>query len=292
MYLSFFNFKEDPFRITPDPRFLFLSRQHEEAIGSLHYGINERKGFIAVIGDVGTGKTTICRALLSKLDKNIDTSLILNPMLSVQELLEAINEDFGNRSATSDSIKGQIDALNKFLLRRLRWNKNAVVIIDEAQNLSVEALEMVRMLSNLETDNKKLLQIMLVGQPELHRKLQMPELRQLNQRISVRYFLGALNYLEASSYIAHRVSVAGGAGFVRFDDASMRKIYDYSKGVPRLINIICDRALLTAYAERKRLIDKQVVRTSISDVEGRTNAKGFASIDGGAKKWWNWVMYS
>ena len=289
MYLNFFNFNEEPFRITPDPKFLFMSRQHEEAIESILFGIHQRKGFMAIIGDVGTGKTTICRALLAKLGKDIDTSVILNPMMSVYELLEAINDDFGNRVATSETIKGQLDVLNKFMLRRLRWKKNSVVIIDEAQNLSVEALEMVRMLSNLETDDKKLLQILLIGQPELHFKLSKPDLRQLNQRINIRYFLGSLDMDETYRYIGHRIKIAGGSGFVQFEDRAIKGIYEYSRGVPRLINIICDRALLSTYAERKRLIDKQIVKNSIADIEGKSNATGMSEINKHRNKLVRWL---
>ncbi len=274
MYLNFFRLKEEPFNMTPDPRFMFLSRQHEEALESLLYGIEHRKGFMAIIGGIGTGKTTICRTLINRLDDNVDTSVIFNPMLSVVELLAAINEDFGNKSGADDTVKGQLDALNKFLLRRLRWNKNAVVIIDEAQHLSFESFEMLRMLSNLETENKKLLQIIFLGQPELLEKLKSPELAQLSQRISVRYLLGALNYDETCNYVAHRLSIAGADASLKFEAGAMKKVFEVSGGVPRVINKLCDRTLLTAYAERKLVVDKKMVKRANLDMEGLLNPNG------------------
>lgn len=274
MYLNFFHFKEEPFNNTPDPRFLFLSRQHEEAIESILYGINNRKGFMAVIGDIGTGKTTLCRALINRLDEKIDTSVIFNPMLSVLEILKSINDDFGNANAVDDTVKGQIDALNAFLLRRLRWKKNAVVIVDEAQHLSFEAFEMLRMLSNLETENQKLLQFVFLGQPELELKLKSESLRQLNQRIAIRYLLGSLSFVETVEYIKHRLAISGGEGYIRFDESSLKAIFEYTKGVPRVINTICDRSLLETYAERQNLVTKKIVRHAIDDIEGVANIAG------------------
>jgi len=274
MYLNFYHFREEPFNNTPDPRFLFLSRQHEEAIASLVYGIQNRKGFMAVIGDIGTGKTTLCRALIGRLDDNVDTSVIFNPLLSVLELLKAINDDFGNPTAADDTVKGQIDALNKFLLRRLRYKKNAVVVIDEAQHLAVDSLEMLRMLSNLETENQKLVQFVFLGQPELEAKLKSEELRQLNQRMAIRYLLGALNFSETCEYIKHRLSIAGGEGYIQFEEKALSLIFEYSKGVPRVINLICDRALLEAYAERKQLVTKKTIKLAIGDIEGTSNIAG------------------
>lgn len=270
MYLNYFHFKEEPFNNTPDPRFLFLSRQHEEALASLIYGVTERKGFMTLIGDIGAGKTTICRALISRLDHSVDTSIIFNPMLSVHELLEAINDDFGNKKARGQkTVKGQIDALNDFLLKRLKLKKNAVVLIDEAQHLSIDAFEMLRMLSNLETENQKLLQIIFVGQKELEDKLSKNELVQLNQRIGIRYLLGRLSEKETAEYILHRLGMAGGEGYVRFDEGAFKVIFEGSGGVPRLINTICDRALLEGYAEQRRVITKKMVRAAIDDINGR-----------------------
>jgi general secretion pathway protein A len=235
---------------------------------------------MAVIGDIGTGKTTLCRALGNKLDSNVDTSVIFNPMLSVIELLKAINDDFGNPRSLDDTVKGQIDALNEFLLRRLRWKKNAVVIVDEAQHLSVEALEMLRLLSNLETENKKLLQFVFLGQKELEIKLRSGELRQLNQRISIRYLLGALNYSEMIKYITHRVMIAGGQGSVQFEEKAAWEIFCYSDGVPRVINCLCDRALLLAYADKTKFITKKIVKRAMADIEGLSNVAGVKSLSG------------
>ncbi len=269
MYLNYYSFREEPFNITPDPNFYFLSSQHEAAIESLLYGIESRRGFMTLIGDVGTGKTTTCRALLNRLPNNIDTSLIFNPMLSILELLQSINDDFGNRDAVKDTVKGQIDALNKFLLRRLRWKKNAVVIIDEAQNLSVEAMEMMRLLSNLETDNKKLLQIIFIGQNELIEKLKAPDLRQLNQRIIIRCYLTPLSYADLVRYVEHRLDKASfsGQASVKFAQKSLQKIYDYCQGVPRLANLLCDRLLMEAFAEKTNLITVNMVKNAIVDLE-------------------------
>jgi general secretion pathway protein A len=290
MYLEYFKLTDEPFKITPDSKYFFLSRQHEEVLEALLYGINQRKGFMAVVGGIGTGKTTVCRALVNRLDKSIDTSVILNPMLSVYELLEAINDDFGNRAAVKDTIKGQIDALNEFMLRRLRFNKNAVVIIDEAQALSIEAMEMLRLLSNLETEDKKLLQIIFLGQPELETKFKSTELKQLDQRIGIRYFLGPLDYVETCSYIIHRITMAGGGnGHLQFDQKSVRKIYEYTEGVPRRINILCDRALLTAFAEKSSLITSRIVRQAIRDIEGTANPLYNTVMSGKKRPWFNWL---
>ncbi|MBU0506083.1 MAG: AAA family ATPase [bacterium] len=274
MYLNYFHLREEPFNNTPDPRFLYLSRQHEEALESLLYGIRERKGFMAVIGEIGTGKTTLCRTLITRLDSQVDTSVIFNPMLSVSELLMAINDDFGNRRTSQTSVKAQIDSLNRFLLGRLKQNKNAVVIVDEAQHLTTEALEMLRMLSNLETANKKLLQIIFLGQIELNDKLGSPELKQLNQRIAIRYLLGPLTYPETCDYIVHRLSLVTKDLPIQFEERAMKHIYKYSRGIPRLINTLCDRALLDAYACRKPFVTKKMISRVKADVDGVLNTSG------------------
>lgn len=274
MYLQYFNLKEEPFNITPDPRFLFGTEQHEAAIESLCYGISERKGFALLTGEIGTGKTTLCRAVLSRVENNTDVSIIVNPLLSVSGLLRAINDDFGNNVA-SERVEDQLAGLQKFLLERANSDRNAMVMIDEAQNLSIEALEMTRLLSNLETDRRKLLQIVLVGQPELEKTLQSYNLRQLNQRISVRQRLGSLNPRQLREYVFHRISIAGGGGHLYFEPEAIRRIHKHTQGFPRLANILCDRVLLAAYARRTRYIDKKIVNEAIADLDGNN-----------PKAWW------
>lgn len=274
MYSRYFNLREEPFSMTPDPRFLYLSVQHEAAIESLLYGIRQRKGFMTLTGEVGTGKTTICRELINRLNDDVEIAVILNPLLSVFGLLKAINTDFDNpeRGAT---VEDQLESLHRFLLKRAQKGRNAAVLIDESQNLSIEALEMVRLLSNLETDSQKLLQIILVGQPELETTLQSHRLRQLNQRISIRYRLSSLNLDETRKYIMHRLLCAGGDGQVNFENSAIQRLHSCSGGFPRLINILCDRSLLEAYARRVRTVNKSVVRGAVKDV-------GLQSLD----SWW------
>jgi general secretion pathway protein A len=276
MYLSFYNLRTEPFNMTPDPRFLFLSRHHEIALASLIYGIQFRKGFIALTGEVGTGKSTLCRALVSKMKKDVDFSVVLNPLLSVEGMLKAINQDFGN-PIDSRSMDGQIEGLNQFLLQKLAKGRNAALLIDEAHTLSVQALEALRILSNLETDQSKLVQILLVGQPELEAKLTQTELRQLNQRISIRCRLEPLGATETRTYVYHRLSVAGGQGSVSFgkrcvvfEDPALEFLYKISQGVPRLINLYCDRALLQAFAQRQRVVTKAMMQEARKDVDGVT----------------------
>jgi len=277
MYEPFFNLKEEPFGMTPNPRFLFLSRKHEEALVSLSYGIEKRKGFILITGEIGTGKTTICRALLNRL-KDVDSALILNPAITEGGLLSAIIDDFGLTSGRS--IKEKIDTLNRFLLERREAGRNAVVIIDESQHLSLKALEMVRLLSNLETEREKLLQIVFMGQPELRKKLESYELRQLNQRIVVRYHLNPLDCGETFDYILHRLKVAGcPEGFLTFTDRAVDRVFRHTGGYPRLINILCDRVLTAAYVENKKVVDKKMVLKAIKDIKGNEpsarNIRGF-----------------
>lgn len=266
VYEKFFYLKENPFNITPDPRFLYLSKKHQEALDLLFFGVTERKGFLMLSGEVGTGKTTISRALLDRLNSKVRSALMLNPLLSDIELLMAINEDFGLK-AGSPSLKEQLDVLNSFLVELSRHGGNAVVIIDEAQNLSPKALEMIRLLSNLETEKMKLLQIVLVGQPELRDKLKLPELRQLNQRIVVRYHLGSLNFEETKAYIFKRLAIAGGKGNIKFAVAALKSIYEASSGIPRLINIICDRALTAAFVAETRVIDSEIEKKAIDELD-------------------------
>lgn len=259
MYEEYFGLKERPFSLTPDPRFLFLSTKHRGALDHLAYGISRREGFLAITGDIGTGKTTICRALLERLDPGVETALILNPLLQEEELLEAILQDFGIEPPARVTRRTLIDRLNLFLLEQARDGRGAILIIDEAQNLPAPVLEQIRILSNLETNQQKLLQIILVGQRELREKLESPALRQLNQRISVRYHVTPLGREETVRYIAHRLKVAGANGGIEFAPGAHEAIYHFSTGVPRLINLIVDRALLAGYVAGSTSITKEMV---------------------------------
>ena len=275
MYASHFKLRENPFSLTPDPKYLFLSRQHREALNHLIYGIKEKKGFIVVTGGIGTGKTTLSRALLSGMDPSVETALIFNSYLSDMELLEVINQEFGIPLAGVDRTKRRyIDTLNAFLLGNHREGKNSVVLIDEAQNLSRNVLEQIRMLSNLETETEKLLQIVLVGQPELRELLAQPSLRQLNERIAVRYHLDALLEDDVPDYIVRRLTVAGNTGRLSFADDAFGSIYDFSRGNPRRINILCDRALLIAYAGNGLAIDRKIIKLAIKDLKSTDVKKG------------------
>jgi general secretion pathway protein A len=267
MYTSFFGFKENPFNLTPDPRYLYLSPYHKEALDHLLYGINERKGFIAITGGIGTGKTTLCRALLSHLDPTTKSALILNAFISDIELLKAVNHEFGlPMGQRKMSKKEYIDALNQFLLRNFARGGNAVLLVDESQNLSDAVLEQIRMLSNLETEREKLIQIVLVGQSELKELLAAPSLRQLNERITVRYDLRPLEPRDVQGYVEHRLVVAGGRGNVRVTNGGYRKIAAFSKGNPRRINAVCDRSLLIAYVEGRQRISEGTVRRAIEEL--------------------------
>lgn len=293
MYEPYYGLKEKPFSLTPDPEFLFVNKQFRAALDSVIYGIQRQEGFTAIIGDVGTGKTTLCWSLLGKLDKGIRTALILNPLLTEEDMLKAILQDFGvvprwqkvtiadpETADVADAAydpswmhgltrKELIDELNLFLLEGSDQGLLNILIIDEAQNLSLSVLEQVRVLSNLETAKKKLLQIIFVGQLEFEKKLKMPELRQLDQRITIRYMLQPLSKVEAAQYIGHRLSVAGSRRGVTFTQAAMRRIYGYSKGYPRLINIICDRSLLAGYSQRSRTITGGMVLKAAIGLRGK-----------------------
>lgn len=267
MYEDFYGFHEKPFNLTPDPSFLYLSEKHKEAFAHLLYGIRNRCGFIMVSGEIGTGKTTICRSLLGKLDDNIEIAFIFNPILSAVELLRAVIQDFGIDSE-ADSVKGLIDELNAYLLKSAAEGRNCVLVIDEAQNLDPKVLEQIRLLSNLETETQKLLQIVLIGQPELHQVLATRELRQLNQRITARYHLKELDRDETLHYIAFRLRVAGGRRKVRFTQPAVKRIYRYTNGTPRVINAVCDRALLIGYTKETRVITPAIVKQAIHELRG------------------------
>lgn len=267
VYLSFFNLREHPFSLTPDPRFLFLSPQHEEALSHLLYGIHERKGFIQITGEVGTGKTLLCRALLDRLDSTVSTALIFNSYLTEIELLQAITSDFG-LACPQATRTGYIDALNQYLLQECAAGRNAIVLIDEAQNLEPRVLEQLRMLSNLETERGKLVQVILVGQPELQAKLATPQMRQLDQRIAVRFHLHSLTLQEMQQYITHRLSIAGTANAATFTRGALSLLYQSCAGIPRRINLLCDRVLMTAYVRGTRRITTDIVRQSLRDLTG------------------------
>lgn len=267
MYAAYFGLKENPFKLSPEPGYLFLSEQHRDAINYLIYGIQEKKGFVLLSGDIGTGKTTICRSLLNRLDESVETALIFNTAVTDLELLESVIREFGiDPPVNTGAKKGYIDALNDYLLKNFTAGKNAVLLIDEAQNLSHGVLELIRMLSNLETEKEKLLQIILVGQPELKSTLTLPALRQLNERITVRYDLKPLMPEEVVTYIAHRLRVAGGPGKVAFTSGAYRRIYEYSEGIPRRINALCDRTLLIAYAKNTGKINRRIIRQAARDI--------------------------
>lgn len=266
IYNAYYGFREAPFNITPDPRFLFFSRRHREAFNHVLFGIRERKGFIQLTGEVGAGKTTVCRAILEELGPRYRTALILNPCLTASQLLRAILVELGLPRKADRAAS--LDALNRYLLDQIAEGRDVVLIVDEAQDLDVELLEQVRLLSNLETDRRKLLQIVLIGQPELREKLDARSMRQLRQRITVRYHLKPLDREEAERYIAHRMTVAGCDRAPTFTPWAIRRIHSYSKGVPRLINAAADKTLLAGFvAGADRLTARHAAR-AIRELEG------------------------
>src|SRR5882757_1055710 len=270
MYTSFFGLSEKPFAITPDPRYLYLSERHAEALAHLLYGINESGGFIQLTGEVGTGKTTVVRTLLSRVPHHADVAVILNPRVTPVEFLLTICEELGLliEAADRDSVKQMVDALNRRLLSAHAEGRRIIVIVDEAQNLSAETLEQVRLLTNLETPTQKLLQIILIGQPELRELLDRNDLRQLAQRITGRYHLKPLSREETQGYVRHRLRVAGAAGEI-FTPGALRELHRLSSGIPRVINVSCDRALLGAYTREARKVSAGLVRQAAGEVYGR-----------------------
>src|ERR1700733_9827381 len=280
MYTSFFGLIEKPFAITPDPRYLYLSERHAEALAHLLYGINEAGGFIQLTGEVGTGKTTIVRTLLSRVPHHADVAVILNPRVTPVEFLLTICEELGLGLDEADrtSAKEMVDALNRRLLAAHSDGRRVIVIVDEAQNLSADVLEQVRLLTNLETPTQKLLQIILIGQPELRELLDRSELRQLAQRITGRYHLNPLLKHETLQYVRHRLRVAGAPGEI-FTPAALREVYRLSSGIPRVVNVCCDRALLGAYTLERREVTPALVRRAASEVYGRRFAP----------RWLGWV---
>lgn len=266
MYTNYFGLKEKPFSIAPDPRYLYMSERHREALAHLLYGVSSDGCFILLTGDVGTGKTTVGRCFLAQLPENTDVAFIVNPRLTVLELLETICEEFevplDNRE---QSVKSYIDRLNIYLLKAHADGRNSALLIDEAQGLSLALLEQLRLLTNLETNQKKLLKIMLLGQSELRDKLKQEEAAQINQRVTSRYHLLPLDHKNCCSYILHRLAVAGERQQV-FSKKALRQIFFFSGGIPRIINVLCDRSLLGAYVEGEYLVSAKIVDQAAREV--------------------------
>lgn len=271
MYQSYYGLNEMPFNITPDPKFLYLSPTHQEALQHLKYGVNERKGFIVLIGEVGCGKTTLCRRFLNELDpKRYDTALILNPRVTETQMLKAILTELGE-TVTTENQHDLVGQMNDVLLERIGRGRDIVLIIDEAQNLSFEVLEQIRLLSNLETDKQKLLQIVMMGQTELKEVLAREELRQLRQRILVHHELKPLTLRDVEHYVQHRLTLAGSMGRPTFTRWALRAVHRYSKGIPRVINNLCDKALLAAYIRDSDDVTWWDVRRAYKDVRKLIN---------------------
>lgn len=290
MYYDFFGFREPPFSIAPDPRYLYLSERHKEALAHLMYGVQGQGGFIIITGEVGTGKTTVSRCFIENVPDNVDIALILNPRLSARELLSSICDELEIPHPAGASIKQLVDLINADLLKAHAAGRHKVLMIDEAQNLSADVLEQLRLLTNLETAEKKLLQIVLLGQPELQDLLARPELRQLNQRVTARYHLDALNRDELPGYLRYRLGVAGLRAEI-FTAGAIKKLFSASDGIPRLINLISDRALLGAYAEGEHVITAGHIRKAAQEVNGGLRASG-ASVKGGDRHPWLVVVAS
>ncbi|MFN5047605.1 ExeA family protein [Roseateles sp.] len=271
MYAAFFGLRHEPFSIAPDPRYLFMSERHREALAHLLYGLSGGGGFVLLTGEIGAGKTTVCRCFLEQVPDTCDIAYIFNPRLTVRELLRTVCEEFHIElpAQSVPSLKDLVDRLNRFLLQAHAQGRSCVLIIDEAQNLAPEVLEQLRLLTNLETSERKLLQIILIGQPELRTMLARPELEQLAQRVIARYHLGALSAEESAQYVRHRLAVAGGAeAALPFDARALKLIHRLSRGVPRRINLLCDRALLGAYAQGRAKVDARTVRRAAAEVFG------------------------
>lgn len=274
MYTRYLGLLEKPFAIAPDPRYLYMSERHREALAHLLYGISSDGCIILLTGDVGTGKTTVCRSLFRQLPKTTDTAIILNPKLTAKELLVTICDELEIISKVKgNSTKAYLDAINHHLLEAHSKGRTTAVIIDEAQNLNFGVLEQLRLLTNLETDKQKLLKIVLLGQSELRKALERPEASQINQRITSRYHLMPLAQEEVYTYIRHRMEIAGGGKSDFFTEGAIKRVYQLTRGIPRLINVICDRALLGAYAQDKRLVNTNMLNQAASEVLGESGYK-------------------
>jgi general secretion pathway protein A len=277
MYTNYFNLKQQPFSIAPDPRYLFMSERHREALAHLLYGIGNGGGFVLLTGEIGAGKTTVCRCFIEQVPENCRLAYIFNPKLTVEELLLSICDEFGIALAPAGpgpvGVKGYVDAINRYLLEAHARGRNNVLVIDEAQNLSPEVLEQLRLLTNLETSERKLLQIILIGQPELRTMLARPELEQLAQRVIARYHLGPLSESETGAYVAHRLAVAGAPGVGPFPPGLTALVHRLTQGVPRRINLLCDRALLGAYVENSCEVTRKILRVAAAEVFAREQGK-------------------
>ncbi len=292
MYTAYFGLKREPFSIAPDPRFLYMSERHREALAHLLYGLDSGGGFVLLSGEIGAGKTTVCRAFLERMPKRCNVAYIFNPKLTVVELLQSVCSEFriplpvaGSNAATA-TVKEHIDPLNDFLLKTHAVGQNNVLIIDEAQNLSSDVLEQLRLLTNLETNERKLLQIILIGQPELRDMLARPELEQLAQRVTARFHLDALSEPETVQYIRHRLTVAGMRGAVPFDSEARSRIHQLARGVPRRINLLCDRALLGAYSTGQARVNSEVVDRAADEVFGRSESRALVRSPSSRTAWW------
>jgi len=285
VYQDFFGFSEKPFDLTPDPKYLYLSPKHKEVLAHLVYGLQENNGFLKIVGEVGTGKTMICRSFLRELRTDFNIAYIFNPAINELELLQTINSELG-LTGKSKSKKKLIDVLNVFLLEERAKGHRVVVIIDEAQDLAPDVMEQLRLLSNLETDTEKLIQIVLIGQPELDNVLAKESLRQLRQRITIQWELLPLNLEETHGYIQHRLNVALGKGKVSFSGSAVETVFRYSRGIPRMINVICDRTLLIAFTESTKKINPQIVKTAVQDIGS------LAPIESWLSKFWKLAIPS
>ncbi|WP_415842434.1 ExeA family protein, partial [Paracidovorax anthurii] len=292
MYAPFFGLEHAPFSIAPDPRYLFMSDRHREALAHLLYGLEAGGGFVLLTGEIGAGKTTVCRCFLEQIPAHCNVAYVFNPKLTVGELLRSICDEFGVAHAPAapgaETVKDCLDPLNAFLLREHAAGRNNVLIIDEAQSLAPEVLEQLRLLTNLETSERKLLQIVLIGQPELRAMVASPELEQLAQRVIARFHLGPLTAGETRQYVAHRLAVAGLQGPLPFNARALERIHQRTRGVPRRINLLCDRALLGAYAGGVREVDEAIVERAAREVFDAEAPRAPAA--GRAPRWPRWAV--
>ena len=290
MYAPFFGLEQAPFSIAPDPRYLFMSERHREALAHLLYGLDAGGGFVLLTGDIGTGKTTVCRCFLEQIPEHCNVAYIFNPKLTVNELLRTICDEFGVAHAPAvpgaETAKDCIDPLNAFLLLAHAQGRSNVLVIDEAQNLAPEVLEQLRLLTNLETSERKLLQIILIGQPELREMVADPALEQLAQRVIARFHLDALSLAETKQYVAHRLAVAGLKGPLPFSLRAVERVHALARGVPRRINLLCDRALLGAYAGGSQVVSERIVQRAAQEVFGPPAGKSASAGAGAARRWW------